>query len=857
VCHSLHFAVSIALAAHVASKKTEAQGQAIEFHLAEDLMIQKEHHPQTSNEGIQGERLPILPLYDRILFPRMMMPLQVSRKASLRAVEEAIKHKPQRIVLVTQSDPEKHDITPADLLPIGTVGTIGPMFRLPDGSLHLLVQGEQRVRLINYTKIEPYFEAEFLYLPEEKPEESLETNALITSLKELMIKYVQLRGNVPSEALDPGVIKDVSDPAYLADLVAFIPELEPTERRELYLTLNVGERLRLATRILSKHVDVLELRTKITSEVQKNIDKTQREYLLREQLKEIQRELGELDPETAEAEEWRQKIQAANMPEKAREKAEKEVARLERMPAASPEVGMIRTYLDWLVGMPWSVSTEDQLDIVAAAQQLDRDHYGLEKVKERILEHLAVRQLSTELRSPIICLVGPPGVGKTSLGKSIATALGRKFARMSLGGVHDEAEIRGHRRTYIGALPGRIIQAIRQAGSNNPVIMLDEIDKVGADFRGDPSAALLEVLDPEQNVDFSDHYLEVTFDLSKVLFITTANVLYTIPPPLRDRMEIIELPGYTEEEKLHIGLEFLMPKQRKFHGLQEDQLTITPAAMRLIIREYTREAGVRQLEREIATICRKVARRFVEHGPTTVVVDAEDVKTYLKAPRFDWGMAEEQDEIGVATGLTVSEVGGDITAIEVTLMDAKPNLILTGQLGEVMQESARAALSWVHSRARELGINPNAFETHAIHVHVPVGAQPKEGPSAGIALATAMVSAFTGRAVRRDVAMTGEITLRGNVLPIGGLKDKVLAAHRAGIKTVLLPKKNIKDLEEIPEDVRKELNLIPVERMDQVLEHALLERPAAAELVKYSHFDAILMPGLDSNWQTPTSAAMG
>jgi ATP-dependent Lon protease len=514
-------------------------------------------------------------------------------------------------------------------------------------------------------------------------------------------------------------------------------------------------------------------------------------------------------------------------------------------------VGMIRTYLDWLVGMPWSISTDDQLDITAAAKQLDSDHYGLEKVKERILEHLAVRQLSSDLRSPIICLVGPPGVGKTSLGRSIAAALNRKFARMSLGGVHDEAEIRGHRRTYIGSLPGRIIQAIRQAGSNNPVVMLDEIDKVGSDFRGDPSAALLEVLDPEQNSEFADHYLEVPFDLSNILFITTANVLHTIPPALRDRMEIIELPGYTEEEKLHIGLDFLVPKQRKFHGIEEKQLAFTEPAMRLMVREYTREAGVRQLEREIATVNRKLARRIVEHGAEEVVVDVDDVKSYLKAPRFDWGLAEEHDEIGVATGLSVSEYGGDVMSVEVTLMDGKPNFILSGQLGDVMQESARAAMSYVHSKARDLGINPNAFDSHAIHVHVPAGAIPKEGPSAGIALATALISAFTGRAVRRDVAMTGEVTLRGNVLPIGGLKDKTLAAHRAGIRTVLMPKKNMKDLEDIPQDVRDELTIIPVGHMEEVLKQALLDRPAPGDIIKYAHFDAILMPGLDGSWQSP------
>ncbi len=813
-------------------------------------MPNKQQRESDEVEAPKAERLPVVPLFDLIVFPRMMAPLQVSRKTSLAAVEAAVKQKPQRIILVTQTDSEKHDVSPTDLMPMGVVATIGPMVRMPDGGVHLLAQGEYRVRLLNYTQTEPYLEVEYSPI-EEKVESTLELTALMDSLKEMIGKYVQLRGNVPADPLSPGSIREITDAGYLADLVALLPELESEERRQLFLTLDVPERLRLSSQYLSKQVEMLDLKTRISSEVQKTIDKTQREYLLREQMKEIQRELGELDAEAAEAEEWRQKIQEANMPEKVAEKAEKEVSRLERMPAASPEVGMIRTYLDWLVGMPWSVSTDDRLDIAAAARQLDSDHYGLDKVKERILEHLAVRQLSKELRSPIICLVGPPGVGKTSLGRSIATALERKFARMSLGGVHDEAEIRGHRRTYIGSLPGRIVQAIRQAGSNNPVIMLDEIDKVGADFRGDPSAALLEVLDPEQNTDFADHYLEVPFDLSKVLFITTANVLHTIPHALRDRMEIIELPGYTEEEKLRIGLDFLVPKQRKFHGIEESQLTLSEQATRLLVREYTREAGVRQLEREIATICRKLARRFVEKGAEEVTVDAEDVSTYLKAPRFDWGLAEEHDEIGVATGLSVSEYGGDVMSVEVTLMDGKPNFILSGQLGDVMQESARAAMSYVHSRARDLGINPAAFDSHAIHVHVPAGAIPKEGPSAGIALATALISAFTGRAVRRDVAMTGEVTLRGNVLPIGGLKDKTLAAHRAGIRTVLMPKKNLKDLEEVPEDVRNELTIIPVSHMDEVIKQALLERPAPSDVIKYAHFDAILMPGLEGGWQTP------
>jgi ATP-dependent Lon protease len=797
-------------------------------------------------------RLPVLPLYETVVFPRMMQPIQVGRRPSLLAVDEAVKGRPHRIVMLTQREADTQEVGPDDLMEIGVLATLGPMFRLPDGSVQLLAQGEERVRVLRYTRSDPFLEVEVEIIPQHA-EKTREIVALMQTVKELITQYVNLRGNIPADALS--TVREVEDPAWLADLVGYVPELESDERKELLTTLDVPERLKRAHTLLSEQVEVLELKGRISSEVQKNIDKTQREYLLREQMKEIQRELGEMDPEQAEAQEWREKIEAANMPEKAREKAEKEVDRLERMPAASPEVGMIRTYLDWLVGMPWSVSTDDHLDLHAAAAQLDSDHFGLDMVKERILEHLAVRKLSSELRSPIICLVGPPGVGKTSLGKSVAAALARKFARMSLGGVHDEAEIRGHRRTYIGSLPGRIIQAIRQAGSNNPVIMLDEIDKVGADFRGDPSAALLEVLDPEQNSDFADHYLEVPFDLSNVLFITTANVLYTIPAPLRDRMEIIELPGYTEEEKVKIGEGFLVPKQRRFHGIEEGQLAITPGAIRKMVREYTREAGVRQLEREIASICRKIARRFAEDGPSEVRVDADDVSQYLKAPRFTWGMAEDEDEIGVATGLVVTDEGGDVIPVEVTLMDAKPNFILTGQLGDVMQESARAAMSFVHSRARQLGIKPSAFEEHSVHIHVPAGAIPKDGPSAGITMATALISALSGRKVRRDVAMTGEITLRGRVLPIGGLKHKVLAAHRAGIRTVLFPEKNAKDLEDVPADVRAEMELIPVAHMDQVVTTALLESLAPAEAMKYAHFDAVLLPGLDAGWHTPPAPA--
>ncbi|MEO8229999.1 MAG: endopeptidase La, partial [Chloroflexota bacterium] len=561
------------------------------------------------------------------------------------------------------------------------------------------------------------------------------------------------------------------------------------------------------------------------SEVKSEMDKTQREYILREQLKAIQRELGEDDPQQAEINELRDKVEAAGMPDEIKARAIKEIDRMSRIPSASPEVGVIRTYVDWLVGLPWNTSTDDRLDIKEAAKILDEDHYGLEKIKERILEYLAVRTLADTIRSPILALVGPPGVGKTSLGKSVARAMGRKFVRMSLGGIHDEAEIRGHRRTYIGALPGRVIQNIKTAGTNNPVFMLDEVDKIGMDFRGDPSSALLEVLDPEQNNTFQDNYLEVPFDLSKVLFIATGNLIDPIPAPLRDRMEVIQLPGYTQQEKAEIGRRFLIPKQMANHGLKPKHIEITDDAMTELVQAYTHEAGVRNLEREIANIMRKVARSVAEGRKRKTVVDVKKLDTFLGPPRFEYGELEAEDQIGAATGLVVTEVGGDIVAVEVTRMEGKEDFILTGQLGEVMRESARAALSWIRANADRLGIEREVFEKNTLHIHVPAGGIPKDGPSAGVTMATAMVSAFTGIPVRKDVAMTGEITLRGRVLPIGGLKSKILAAHLSGAKMVILPKKNEKDLRDIPEEIRKQTKLVLVDSMDSVLEAALRRRP--------------------------------
>jgi ATP-dependent Lon protease len=557
------------------------------------------------------------------------------------------------------------------------------------------------------------------------------------------------------------------------------------------------------------------------------MDKTQREYILREQLKAIQRELGEDDPQQAEINELREKIESSGMPEEVRARALKEIDRMSRIPSASPEVGVIRTYVDWLASLPWTTSTADNLDIKAAAVTLDQDHYGLEKVKERILEYLAVRALAERIRSPILCFVGPPGVGKTSLGKSIARAMDRKFVRMSLGGVHDEAEIRGHRRTYIGALPGRVIQSIKTAGTNNPVFMLDEVDKLGMDFRGDPSSALLEVLDPEQNNTFQDNYLEVPFDLTKVLFITTANLLDPIPPPLRDRMEVIQLPGYTQLEKVEIGKRFLVPKQLTNHGLTEKHVEITDEAFVTLVQAYTHEAGVRNLERELANVFRKVARQVAEGRKRKTVVDTRKLVQFLGPPRFEYGELEAEDQTGAATGLVVTEVGGDVVAVEVTKMEGKEDFILTGQLGDVMKESARAALSWIRSNETRLGIEREVFEKNTLHIHVPAGAIPKDGPSAGITMATAMVSSLTGIPVRKDVAMTGEITLRGRVLPIGGLKSKILAAHLSGARVVILPKKNEKDLRDIPDEIRKQIKLVLVESMDQVLDAALRRKPKA------------------------------
>jgi ATP-dependent Lon protease len=779
-----------------------------------------EEKQPTGGTGIR--ELPLVALRETVIFPEMIVPLQVGREKSVAALNAAVASGGP-IALVTQREAEREEITdPSELYTVGTLGKIAQVVQLQDGTVRAIVQGQSRLRVLGFVQTSPYILARIEELADESPT-GVEVQALMRTVQAQIEQYVANGAPVPPEAAVAA--RNITEPGLLADMVAYSPDMTTEQRQELLETVDVIARLKLVSNFLARQIEILELKGKIQSEVKSEMDKTQREYILREQLKAIQRELGEEDPQQAEINELRAKVEAAGMPDEIKARAIKEIDRMSRIPSASPEVGVIRTYVDWLVGLPWNVSTEDRLDIREAAKILDEDHYGLEKVKERILEYLAVRTLADTIRSPILAFIGPPGVGKTSLGRSIARAMGRKFVRMSLGGIHDEAEIRGHRRTYIGALPGRIIQNIKTAGTNNPVFMLDEVDKIGMDFRGDPSSALLEVLDPEQNSTFQDNYLEVPFDLSKVLFIATGNLLDPIPPALRDRMEIIQLPGYTQQEKIEIARRFLIPKQREQHGLQPKHVEITDEALVELVQAYTHEAGVRNLEREIANIMRKVARRVAEGRKRKTIVDLRRLEEFLGPPRFEYGELESEDQVGAATGLVVTEVGGDVVAVEVTKMEGKEDFILTGQLGEVMRESARAALSWIRAHAAELGIPRETFEKNTLHIHVPAGAIPKDGPSAGITMATAMVSAFTGIPVRKEVAMTGEITLRGRVLPIGGLKSKILAAHLSGAKIVILPRKNEKDLRDIPEEIRKQTRLVLVDSMDQVLEAALRRKP--------------------------------
>ncbi len=765
---------------------------------------------------------PLLPLRDMVMFPRMVTPLFVGRDRSIEAIEVA-NEQGEPIIAVAQRDANIMEPSPEDLFTFGTVVDVGRMLRMPDGTISMLSQGLQRVQIVEYVHLEPYIRVRALPIYEALDKTPL-TEALMRAVLALFEKVVQLNRALPEDAYVFAM--NIDEPGWLADLMAQALDLEVVEQQEVLETLDSAARLQRVSVLLAKELDVLELEDRIHSKVQQELDKAQHEYFLREQMKVIQSELGEADAYTQEVNELREKVAEMELPDEVRARANKELDRLASMPPMSPEVGIIRTYLDWLIELPWSETTEDNLDVKHVEEVLESRHYGLPKAKERILEYIAVRRLAAnKMRSPILCFVGPPGTGKTSLGQSIAEALERKFVRVSLGGVRDEAEVRGHRRTYIGSLPGRIIQTMRRASTINPLFMLDEVDKLGLDFRGDPAAALLEVLDPEQNHAFSDHYLDVSYDLSKVLFITTANILGPIPPALQDRMEVIEFPGYIDEEKLEIARRFLIPRQLEEHGLEETPITFTNGVLRALIREYTYEAGVRNLERKIANICRKITRRLAEGGSPPRRVTARMLTRYLGPPVYIHNLAEKQDVVGIATGISRTEAGGDLLPVEVVLMPGKGNLLLTGHLGEVLQESAQAALSYIRSRSQDFDVKPEVFEKTDIHIHLPEGAIPKDGPSAGITIATALISAFTSRAVRHDVGMTGEITLRGRVLPVGGLKEKMLAAYRAGLKTVIIPKRNKKDLVDVPRRVKRGMNIVLAEQMDEVLTTALPPPP--------------------------------
>lgn len=788
-------------------------------------MVPKENIPEESTDQKKSTEtttagtaeFPLLPLRGVIVFPYMVIPLDVGRERSVSAMEEAMVNN-RMIVLAAQQQAKVNEPEPQDIYSMGTMAEVKQLLKMPDGTMRVLVEGLYRVRIEEYTQDDPHFRVR-VHKVEESVEESMELEALMRTTFFHFDQFIKKNKKIPPEVL--ASVSNIDDPGRLADIIASHLYLKVEDKQKILEAVSPKERLEKLCAILINEIEILEMERKIHLRVRKQMEKTQKEYYLREQMKAIQKELGEKDDRAAEVEELREKIEKLKLPAEVEKKALHEVERLAKMPPMVAEAVVVRNYLDWLLALPWNTFTEDHLDLKEAERILNEDHYGLEKVKERILEYLAVCKLTKELKGPILCLIGPPGVGKTSLARSIARAMNRKFVRFSLGGVRDEAEIRGHRRTYVGAMPGKIIQSIRQAGSKNPVVLLDEIDKMSMDFRGDPSSALLEVLDPEQNSAFGDHYLEITFDLSKVLFITTANTFHNIPRPLLDRMEIIQLSGYTEEEKMKIAQRHLLPKQIKQHGLGEEDLLLAETALREVIRSYTRESGVRNLERELATITRKSVRQIMEGHATPVRIGKQNLVKFLGVPKYRYGVIEEEERVGVVTGLAWTEVGGDLLNIEVSAVKGKGQLLLTGKLGEVMRESAQAAVSYIRSRAAQFGIAENFYEETDLHIHVPEGAIPKDGPSAGITIATAVVSALSNIPVRSDIAMTGEITLRGRVLPIGGLKEKVLAAHRGGIKKVILPKENKKDLEEIPANIARKLQFVLVDEMDEVLKEAL------------------------------------
>jgi ATP-dependent Lon protease len=772
-----------------------------------------------SERAIPSE-LPVLPVKGIVLFPEMAVPVLVGKDRSKRLVDEALVGE-RLVVVMAAKDQTVEDPGADDLYAVGTVAQIVKKITFPNETYQVIIRGIEKVRIVEYAQTEPYLRGKIVAL-EEQRETDKETEAMVLNIRKLFQRVIELSSLPPEMAV---VVMNVEEAADVASLVASTLDVPVEQKQQLLEVTNLKEELEKITVFLNQQIEKLELSADIQKRIQEGMNKTQREFLLREQLKAIQKELGEGDEKTVEISELRKRVEEAGLPSEAREVAGKELDRLARMPPAAAEYTVSRTYLDWILDLPWSVSTEDNLDLDRAEQILDEDHYGLERVKKRILEYLAVRKLKADSRGPILCFVGPPGVGKTSLGQSIARTLGRKFVRLSLGGVRDEAEIRGHRRTYVGALPGRIVQGIKKAGANNPVFMLDEVDKIGVDFRGDPSSALLEVLDPEQNNSFSDHYLEIPFDLSRVMFITTANMLDTVPPPLRDRMEILTLPGYTEEEKLEIARKYLIPRQLGENGVGSDLLRFEEDAIRAIIGGYTREAGVRNLEREIASVCRAVASRVAKGDEHHVVVSKGTLPDFLGPQKFVPETTARAWGPGLVTGLAWTPAGGEIIFVEASKMKGKNRLTLTGHLGDVMKESATTALSYIRSRAGDFGTDEGFFDHHDIHIHVPAGATPKDGPSAGVAMLCALASVITGKQVRRDIAMTGEITLRGDVLPVGGIKEKVLAARRAGIREVILPHLNQKDVEEIPESVRKDMAFTWVQQMGEVIDSALEDGP--------------------------------
>jgi len=780
---------------------------------------------QEDGEPIEiPDLLPLLPVRDVVVFTYMVLPLFVGRDKSIRAVDAAMA-KDRLLLLSTQSDVNVENPTPEEIYRVGTVAMIMRMFKLPDGRVKVLVQGLGKARILDYAKTKPFYQVRIENIPEQQAEKTnVEGEALMRNACEQTEKILDLRGELTGDV--SAILSGIDDPGRLADVVASNLSLKVEQAQSLLEMADPIEKLQRVNELLSKELEVSAIQAKIQSDAREEISKGQREYFLREQMRAIHKELGDIDEKAQEIADYTEKIKKAKMSKGAEKEAFKQLKRLEQMHPDAAEASIVRTYLDWLVEVPWSKSTKEVLDIKKAQHVLDEDHYDLQKVKDRILEYLSVRKLNKQMKGPILCFVGPPGVGKTSLGRSIARAMNRKFFRISLGGIRDEAEIRGHRRTYIGAMPGRIIQGLKQCGSNNPVFMMDEVDKIGADFRGDPSAALLEVLDPEQNVSFSDHYLNTSFDLSKVMFITTANLSDPIHSALKDRMETIELAGYTEEEKLAIAKKFLIPRQVKENGITSKYLRIGPKALQKIISQYTLEAGLRNLEREIGTICRKVARKVAEGDKGPYTVTCANLHRYLGIPKYLPELEQESHEVGVATGLAWTQAGGEVLYVEASTMKGKGDLILTGQLGEVMQESAKAALTYARSNAKALGIDDDFYRNIDIHIHVPAGAIPKDGPSAGVTMVTALASTLSGRPVNRDVAMTGEVTLRGRVLPVGGLKEKALAALRADVRKVIIPEKNKKDLVEIPSNIKRKLVFLPVSHVDDILRFALQEKPS-------------------------------